>query len=118
MNPARSVNSTAAAGTTRVCRASRAANSKIDGNRWLIEAIPFTGRTHQIRLHARDAGFSILGDETYGGSAYARLCLHAHVLEFVHPLTRQPVRFEALIDFEADPHVRLRQTLWPERRSP
>jgi len=84
-----------------------------EGDQWLIEAIPFTGRTHQIRLHARDAGFPILGDETYGGTPFTRLCLHAHSLEFVHPITREPVRFDAAVDFSADPHALLRQTLWP-----
>ncbi len=85
-----------------------------EGGHWLIEAIPFTGRTHQIRLHARDAGFPILGDETYGGTPFTRLCLHAHVLELVHPVTREDIRFEAPVDFAADPHVLLRQTLWPD----
>ncbi len=85
-----------------------------EGEHWRIEAIPFTGRTHQIRLHARDAGFPILGDETYGGSPFTRLCLHAHILEFVHPITREPVRFEAPVDFNTDPHLQLRQTLWPD----
>ena len=85
-----------------------------EGDYWLLEAIPFTGRTHQIRLHARDAGFPILGDETYGGTPFSRLCLHAHLLEFAHPVTREPLRFEAPVDFSADPHLLLRQTLWPE----
>lgn len=43
----------------------------------LWEAIPETGKPHQIRLHARDLGIPILGDVQYGGSAFARLCLHA-----------------------------------------
>jgi 23S rRNA (cytosine1962-C5)-methyltransferase len=85
-----------------------------EGDYWLLEAIPFTGRTHQIRLHARDAGFPILGDETYGGTPFSRLCLHAHILEFAHPITREPLRFEAPVDFSIDPHLQLRQTLWPE----
>lgn len=86
-----------------------------EGAHWLIEALPFTGRTHQIRLHARDAGFPILGDETYGGTPFSRLCLHAHILEFAHPITREPLRFEAPVDFSADPHLLLRQTLWPDK---
>lgn len=86
-----------------------------EGAHWLIEAMPFTGRTHQIRLHARDAGFPILGDETYGGTPFSRLCLHAHTLEFAHPVTRESLRFEAPVDFGADPHLLLRQTLWPDK---
>lgn len=87
------------------------------GDHWLIEAIPFTGRTHQIRLHARDAGFPILGDETYGGSPFQRLCLNAHILELVHPITREPIRFEAPVNFAADPNIQLRQSLWPDHQS-
>src|SRR5262249_4604432 len=37
-------------------------------NQVLIEAEPLTGRTHQIRVHAFENGFPILGDALYGGS--------------------------------------------------
>ena len=83
------------------------------GAHWLIEATPLTGRTHQIRLHARDAGFPILGDTKYGGSPFARLCLHARTLEITHPVTAQPLRFDATVDFDADPRLALRTALWP-----
>ena len=43
----------------------------------LWEAQPQTGRTHQIRKHAQDLGFPILGDSQYGGAPYPHLCLHA-----------------------------------------
>lgn len=43
----------------------------------LWAAHPETGKPHQIRLHARDLGLPILGDTLYGGSPFARLCLHA-----------------------------------------
>lgn len=43
----------------------------------LWAAKPASGKPHQIRLHARDAGLPILGDTLYGGSPFARLCLHA-----------------------------------------
>ena len=60
----------------------------------LVEAKPITGRTHQIRVHARHAGFPILGDEKYSNeksSAFAgriglkRLFLHAASLRFTLP---------------------------------
>lgn len=82
--------------------------------RWLVEALPRTGRTHQVRLHARDAGFPILGDTAYGGSRFGRLCLHARTLEIVHPATGAPLAFSAAVDFDADPHIQLCSTLWPE----
>jgi 23S rRNA pseudouridine955/2504/2580 synthase len=57
----------------------------------LIEAKPITGRTHQIRVHARHAGFPILGDDKYANEkterltrecGLERLFLHAHSLKF------------------------------------
>lgn len=60
--------------------------------RIFFEAIPETGRTHQIRIHAAIAGFPILGDEEYGGEKAARLFLHANVLEFLHPVSKKPLR--------------------------
>jgi 23S rRNA pseudouridine955/2504/2580 synthase len=57
----------------------------------LLEARPVTGRTHQIRVHARHAGFPLLGDEKYGDRAQnqaarerglKRLFLHAESLAF------------------------------------
>jgi 23S rRNA (cytosine1962-C5)-methyltransferase len=48
-------------------------------------AQPLTGRTHQIRVHAAEHGFPILGDTLYGGTPFARLCLHAERLTFTHP---------------------------------
>lgn len=47
----------------------------------LWEAFPKTGKPHQIRLHARDAGLSILGDTMYGGTEFPSLCLHSASLE-------------------------------------
>lgn len=41
-----------------------------------------TGRTHQIRAHFASIGFSILGDEKYGGEKADRIFLHAHKLKF------------------------------------
>jgi 23S rRNA pseudouridine1911/1915/1917 synthase len=44
-----------------------------------------TGRTHQIRVHMSSIGFSILGDEKYGGHKADRLMLHATSLTFPDP---------------------------------
>ena len=61
------------------------------GDASLIEAIPVTGRTHQIRVHAAHCGHPIAGDERYGdrdfnrkmvGYGLRRLFLHARALEF------------------------------------
>lgn len=58
----------------------------------LWEAIPHTGKPHQIRLHAEANGISILGDDEHGGSAFFRLCLHSHSLQF--ELNGQKISFE------------------------
>ncbi|MNC29574.1 Ribosomal large subunit pseudouridine synthase C [compost metagenome] len=60
----------------------------------LIEASPITGRTHQIRVHAKHAGHSIAGDSKYGDEDFTReirelggkrLFLHAHALRVTLP---------------------------------
>lgn len=75
---------------------------------WLIEAEPLTGRTHQIRLHAADHGFPILGDTLYGGGTWHRLCLHACYLGLRHPATNAETEFCDPPDFEADTSAALR----------
>jgi len=74
----------------------------------LMECRPETGRTHQIRVHLRQAGLPIVGDELYGGSRLLlsrlktdyrlkhgkserplidRVALHAAELKIPHPVT-------------------------------
>jgi 23S rRNA (cytosine1962-C5)-methyltransferase len=52
------------------------------GPYFLWEARPITGKSHQIRLHAQDAGISVLGDSEHGGSPFYRLALHCQATEF------------------------------------
>ncbi|OIQ72399.1 ribosomal large subunit pseudouridine synthase A [mine drainage metagenome] len=58
---------------------------------------PVTGRSHQLRVHLLAIHHPILGDTLYApASAVAksqRLLLHATQLDFVHPLSQQPVQF-------------------------
>jgi len=73
-----------------------------------VSASPLTGRTHQIRVHAAESGFPILGDTLYGGPAAARVFLHAAEIEFTHPATSKPVKFSAPMNFDIEPRLALR----------
>lgn len=79
--------------------------------RALVEAEPFTGRTHQIRVHAAALGFPILGDRLYGGTPAPRVYLHAAELLLRHPANGQTVKFSAPVDFEADVRFALRAAI-------
>lgn len=77
----------------------------------VILAEPATGRTHQIRVHAAESGFPILGDVFYGGTAAARVFLHAWKVCFHHPATGEEVSYRAPIEFEKEPSHLLRQAV-------
>ncbi|MCC6138836.1 MAG: RluA family pseudouridine synthase [Bdellovibrionaceae bacterium] len=59
---------------------------ELSPNNHLIECVPYTGRTHQIRIHLKYANLPILGDRTYGRDPHARMMLHASELKLDHPL--------------------------------
>jgi 23S rRNA (cytosine1962-C5)-methyltransferase len=77
----------------------------------IVEASPFTGRTHQIRVHAAESGFPILGDTLYGGTSAARVFLHAAEISLKHPATNEPVTFSAPASFDADSRLALRTAI-------
>lgn len=66
---------------------------------------PFTGRSHQLRLHCAAIGHPIEGDALYGPEAAAdaaaapRLMLHATRLAFAHPSSGAPLVFESAVPF-------------------
>ena len=70
----------------------------------MVELNLETGRTNQIRVHLASKGHPVSGDRKYGHgnelSPADRLCLHARVLEFIHPATEQTVHFETPIPKE------------------
>lgn len=70
----------------------------------LLEAELKTGRTHQIRVHLAHLKFPIAGDDKYGdfplnkqltGRGLKRMFLHATKLSFNHPISGEPLIFEA-----------------------
>lgn len=83
-------------------------------NHSLLRLIAHTGKTHQLRVHLKSIGCPIAGDKIYiditvydhyvhhGWLPWmeavvgpARLALHAHLLEFQHPLTKEKLRIES-----------------------
>ncbi len=70
-------------------------------NASLLELEPFTGRTHQLRVHLAFALHPILGDTKYGkNDDFKRLALHAAFLGFIHPRTRKFVDFSSAMPRE------------------
>jgi len=77
----------------------------------LVEARPVTGRTHQIRVHAKHAGFPLVGDDKYGDQrtealaasiGLKRLFLHACFLSFTLPdVGRLELRAALDVDLES-----------------
>lgn len=69
----------------------------IEENTTLVELVPETGRSHQLRVHMQSIGHAILGDRLYASEEAQkksdRLLLHATSLSFIHPLTGEPLRF-------------------------
>lgn len=65
----------------------------------LVEFKLETGRKNQIRVHTADMGHPVCGDVKYGNgdSPLHRLCLHAYVLCFYHPVTHRPMEFSTPI---------------------
>jgi tRNA pseudouridine65 synthase len=71
----------------------------------LVEAMPETGRLHQIRRHLKHLSHPVIGDVNYGSGAINRhyraqyqlhrLALHAHWLAFDHPVTRERIAITA-----------------------
>lgn len=61
-----------------------------DNNKYsLLQIFLSTGRKNQIRVHMNLIGTSIVGDRKYGTIKADRLYLHANILEFIHPITKE-----------------------------
>jgi 23S rRNA pseudouridine1911/1915/1917 synthase len=88
----------------------------------LVEAHPYTGRTHQVRVHLSWLGYPVVGDSRYGPRRQPLLkdrhFLHALRLGFTHPTTGEEMTFEAPLPPELDEVLeRLRPGLPQQRAS-
>lgn len=81
----------------------------------LMEATLFTGRTHQIRVHAAHRNHPIAGDDRYGEPLFNkeakklglnRMFLHAREIDFVLPSSNQRIRVIAPLDSELDESIK------------
>ncbi|HBF06766.1 MAG TPA: RNA pseudouridine synthase [Gammaproteobacteria bacterium] len=85
---------------------------------------PYTGRTHQLRVHTQSLGHPIIGDRLYAQSHYTsepdnskpfkRLYLHAESLYLQHPMTKKSVYFLAQDEFsffKTKPHEHLMDSI-------
>lgn len=71
----------------------------LPGKYTLMECIPETGRTHQIRVHLTSIGHPIVGDRIYGtkNDPCELMMLHAYKLIFIHPKTGKQIALETEI---------------------
>jgi len=67
------------------------------GDYSLLEVVPKTGRTHQIRVHLSAVGYPVVGDSTYGVKSdyLPRQFIHAHRLGFHLPSSRRYMEFSS-----------------------
>ena len=65
----------------------------------LVQVFIDTGRRNQIRVHLSERGYPIVGDKKYKckTNPIKRLCLHAYILEFIHPVTKKIIHLESEI---------------------
>jgi tRNA pseudouridine32 synthase/23S rRNA pseudouridine746 synthase len=68
-----------------------------------VDLEPYTGRSHQLRMHLMALGHAILGDPLYADpetlSKAPRMLLHAKHLDLDHPLTGQKLVFDSPVPF-------------------
>ena len=73
----------------------------------LLKVLPQTGRTHQIRVHLKSIGHSVVGDKIYGQPepALNRQFLHASSLSFTHPDSGKLVNFDSDLPVQLSQHI-------------
>ena len=68
----------------------------------LLQVFIDTGRRNQIRVHLSERGYPVVGDKKYKckTNPIKRLCLHANILEFIHPVSKKLIHIESDIPNE------------------
>ncbi len=64
-----------------------------NNNYSLIRVLLHTGRHHQIRVQMANINHPLVGDHLYGSKINEKYCLHAYYLAFVHPITKEVLKF-------------------------
>jgi 23S rRNA-/tRNA-specific pseudouridylate synthase len=64
---------------------------EIEGKFTKLKVTIKTGRTHQIRVHLKHEGYSIIGDKLYGGKPHKRVLLHASKIELLGYSFKSPL---------------------------
>jgi len=80
-----------------------------DERQQLVACKLFTGRTHQIRVHLENINRHIIGDHIYAQSPKMdkseRILLHAYMIYFVHPTSKEKLSFTASLDDVMKDHL-------------
>lgn len=110
-------NPTARSSVTTFSVLERFEAGRMDNGYTLVECKLYTGRTHQIRVHMSYINHPCVGDPLYGPSGkvktnlgLTRQFLHSYLLEFIHPLTGEELRFIDLLPPDLDAALRSRMT--------
>ena len=77
---------------------------KNNNNYSLLQVFIDTGRRNQIRVHLSERGYPVVGDKKYKckTNPIKRLCLHANILEFIHPVSKKIIHIESKIPVEME----------------
>lgn len=75
---------------------------KNNNNYSMLQVFIDTGRRNQIRVHLSEKGYPIVGDKKYRckTNPIKRLCLHANILEFIHPVSKKLISIKCDVPLE------------------
>lgn len=83
----------------------------------IVEVVPITGRTNQIRLHFKQIGHPLVGERRFAFAKdfkikFRRVALHAADLEFRHPLTGKTISFHSELPADMQEFLRRERQKW------